>query len=311
MDEPPGHGTVPHDTVPDNTVERWMRAETTRLVALMDLTLPGERLTEDELVTLCFDDPDPTVVLGSPDGDAAIALVARAGRPDGAPVAFIQALVVAPAQQGHGRGRSLVAAAEEWARGAGCRSLVAGAGAPYYLWPGIDVRWTTALALFEATGFADRGAVMNMACPTTHQASPPAGVTIDRVLEDADAARAADLCRRYWPDWEAEARRAVDHGACLLARAVAGDGETDGSGDAIGFACHSVNRVGWVGPMATVPHLQHNGVGAALLSALCADLRVAGLAEAEISWVGPVEFYARAAGASVSRVFRQASKSLR
>ena len=40
-----------------------------------------------------------------------------------APVAYITVLVVAPAMQGRGAGRTLVAAAEAWARAAGCRRL--------------------------------------------------------------------------------------------------------------------------------------------------------------------------------------------
>jgi hypothetical protein len=51
-------------------------------------------------------------------------------------------------------------------------------------------------------------------------------------------------------------------------------------------------------------------VGAALLSAACRDLRAAGHADAEIAWVGPVGFYAKAAGATVSRVFRTLVKPL-
>jgi hypothetical protein len=56
--------------------------------------------------------------------------------------------------------------------------------------------------------------------------------------------------------------------------------------------------------MATDARRQHGGVGTALLGALCADLAAEGIAEAEIAWVGPVRFYAKAAGARVSRVFR-------
>jgi GNAT superfamily N-acetyltransferase len=291
----------------DEPVTQWSRARAAELVGLVDVTFPGERLSEDELVTLCFEDPDHSVVLGSTDGDAAIAVVARSATAGEHPDAFIQLLAVAPAQQDLGRGRALLASAEEWARAGGCRSLTGGAGAPYYLWPGIDVRWTAALALFEATGYAGRGAILNMSCPTTYRCAAPAGVMVTRVLEDADGDAVAHLCRRHWPRWEAEVRRAVDHGSCFIA---ADQAPRDAGSSVIGFACHSVNRVGWVGPMATVPDQRHGGVGAALLSALCADLRSAGLPEAEISWVGPIGFYARTAGASVSRVFRQVSKSL-
>jgi predicted N-acetyltransferase YhbS len=66
-----------------------------------------------------------------------------------------------------------------------------------------------------------------------------------------------------------------------------------------------VNRHGWIGPMATDPERRRAGVGRALLGALCADLAAQRLAEAEIAWVGPIGFYAKA-GARVSRVFRTA-----
>jgi hypothetical protein len=42
---------------------------------------------------------------------------------------------------------------------------------------------------------------------------------------------------------------------------------------------------------------------------VCTDLQVAGLAATEISWVGPVGFYARL-GAEVSRVFRTLERRL-
>jgi len=70
--------------------------------------------------------------------------------------------------------------------------------------------------------------------------------------------------------------------------------------------CHSVSRAGWVGPMATDPAWRGRGVGSAALGAICADLMAAGATSAEICWVGPVRFYA-AAGATVSRAFRQAT----
>jgi ribosomal protein S18 acetylase RimI-like enzyme len=58
--------------------------------------------------------------------------------------------------------------------------------------------------------------------------------------------------------------------------------------------------------MATDPARQRRGVGNAVLAALCADLGDAhGVERAEISWVGPVGFYAKA-GAHVGRVFRLA-----
>src|SRR3954452_23951774 len=291
---------------------RWTRDDADFLLELTDLALPGERLSHDELVSCCFDDDDQSVVLASDGGEAAVAVVVRGSK------AYLQLLAVEPKAQGTGLGRTMLAAAEEWAFDeAGATSIWAGAAAPFYLWPGVDVHWTRALVLLEAAGWGHHGAVMNMSCPTTVRVPVPAGVTVRRALDDADVAAARELCRRHWTGWDAEVERGAEHGACFVAFAAGGGGDgggvgeaergggdSDGEGACIGFACHSVNRVGWIGPMATDPSTRHRGVGGAMLGALLADLRAHSLPDAQISWVGPIGFYARVAGASVSRVFR-------
>ena len=89
---------------------------------------------------------------------------------------------------------------------------------------------------------------------------------------------------------------------CIVAR--------DSAGATLGLGCHSVNRHGHIGPMATDPQRQRRGIGHAVLGALCADVaEMHGLDETDISWVGPVGFYAKA-GARVSRVFRTAKLDL-
>ena len=276
-------------------MQEWARDQAGRLTALVDDCLPGEHLSEDELVACCWDDPGVVVALD--DGSGAVAAVARGD------TAFLRLLTVAPHARRLGHGRALVTAAEDWARAAGCGTLLPGPSAPFYLWPGVDVRWTPALALFESAGYRVVGADLNMSCPTSFRADPPAGVGVDRVIEDADADAVLAFCADAFPHWVAELARGIEHAACLVATDTA-------TGDVAGFCCHSVNRAGWVGPMATDPNRRGQGVGAALLSAACRDLRAAGHADAEIAWVGPVGFYAKAAGATVSRVFRTLVKQL-
>ena len=276
-------------------MQEWARDQADRLTKLVGDCFPGEQLTEDELVGCCWDDPG--VVLALEDGSAVVAAVARAD------TAFIRLLAVAPHVRRLGHGRALVDAAEQWARDAGCRTMVPGPSAPFYLWPGVDVQWTPALTLFEAAGYRPQGAELNMSCPTSFRVEPPDGVVIERVIEDVDAAAVAQFCAEAFPHWRAEVERGIEHAACLVARDVS-------SGEVAGFCCHSVNRSGWIGPMATDPRRQRGGVGAALLSAACRDLRAAGHADAEIAWVGPVGFYAKTAGATVSRVFRTLVKPL-
>lgn len=275
----------------------WDRSRLDDVVAITDAAFPGENLTADDLAGCLFDDPDPTVVLAGDDSVAGLVVRQVAEEP----VAFLQLLAVVPSAQRLGRGRALLGEAERWGAEHGARHLSVGAAAPFYLWGGVDVRWTAANCLFEATGYRPAEAVLNLSFPSSHRAEPPEGVEIRRVLADEEAAAAVEFCGRHWPNWVAELERGIDHGACLLAWS---------GGDVVAFGCHSVNRVGWLGPMGSDPDRRHKGVGNALLGAIATDVRAAGFPDVEVSWIGPFGFYANAAGASVSRVFRRWVKRL-
>jgi GNAT superfamily N-acetyltransferase len=264
---------------------------------ITDAALPGEDLSEDELSSVA----EIGAVLAVADGSgAAVVLPPGTRRAAGSdPAAAVVLLAVVPGAQGRGTGRQLLEAAAEWAfAGQGASSLWAGASdAPGpRLWPGVDVSWTRALCLFETAGYQDAGTVLDLACPATYRASPPPGVTVTRVLEDSDAAAARRVTTATTPGLAGDVARAVEHGSCLLA--------TD-RGRPVGVGCHSVNRVGWIGPVLVAGTDRRRGIGASLLSSLCTDLRAAGRPEAPISWAWPMVFYARTAGASVYRVSRR------
>jgi GNAT superfamily N-acetyltransferase len=268
---------------------------------ITDAALPGEDLSEDELSAVA----DEGTVLATPDGAGAVVVVgpdraSRGGRtdPGSAGLGIIVLIAVVPAAQGHGLGRTLLQAAEQWARDQGVAELWAGAAGPVgpWLWPGVDIHATRALCLFESAGYQIADTVLDAACPTTFRASPPAGVTIGRVLEDNDADAAVAVGQAVSPTLAGEVARAVEHGSCLLAR----DNDRP-----VAVGCHSVNRVGWIGPLLVAGPDRRRGIGTALLAGLCADLRAAGRPEAQIGWAQPLEFYARAAGASVSRAYRR------
>lgn len=260
------------------------------LARLVSAALPDEGLTAADLETCCYG-PD-TKVLGD-ERAAAVVTVKRFGDVAGA---WLLLLAVHPGHRRQDRGRELVAECAARARRAGAPDLHLGTAFPRYVWPGVDFRFTDALGLFEATGFEPYGAACNMSIATSFRAESPAGVAIEPEGGDSAAALAA----RYFPHWSDEVERGVAAGTCFAARA---------GGDTIGFACHSVNRAGWIGPMATDPERQRAGVGRSLLAAVCAALAAGGRAEAEIAWVGPIGFYAKA-GARVSRVFRNAKLTL-
>lgn len=217
-------------------------------------------------------------------------------------VGSVKLIAVRASARRKGYGRRLLEAAHHWALQRGVSEMRAGASAPFYIWPGVDVNHTAALCLFESAGYNVVGGEVNMTCSTSFRADAPDGIVVQRAIEDATVKRVMALVQREWPWWLAETQRAIEHGCCHAALA-----EADASGDAVGFACHSVNRAGWVGPMGTDPRRGRSGVGAALLGQVCRDLMIAEFDHAEIAWVGPVSFYAKAAGATVSRSFRSLS----
>ena len=151
-------------------------------------------------------------------------------------------------------------AASDWARDQGATTLHLATAIPRYLWPGVDVANTRAGMLFESCGFTRGLLGINMAIPTDLRRDPPVGVTVERETDTG----AREFATAAFPNWVPELDRAVALGTAFAAR--------NRDGATIAFGCHSVNRAGWIGPMATDPTRQHGGVGSAVLAAVCADL---------------------------------------
>jgi GNAT superfamily N-acetyltransferase len=275
-----------------SAVREWGPDHLGDLVRLTDAELPDEQLTSDELLACCWEDPG--VVLGLPDAGGAVSAVLRQFGDHR--LAFVKLLVVGRRSRREGRGRALLAAAEQWAWDAGASGVHLSGSAPSYLWPGVDVRATAMLCLAEAAGYIETGAAFDMSVPTGFRHPVPDGVEIRRALSDTDASSVDALVEREWPTWVDEQRRATEQGTCLAAFDMA-------TGEAVAFACHSVNRAGWFGPTGTAPSHRRRSIGLALLGEVCTDLRVAGFTDVEICWIGPVGFYA-AAGGWISRTYR-------
>lgn len=277
------------------------RAQVGDLFALVDGALPKERFTTDELLAGCYDDPG--VVLWLPDGSGAVSAVTRAVDPDASDspvVGWVRLVAVTPAARRHGRGRALLAAAEDWLYDRGATEVHLGGAAPFYFWPGVPGDAMEMLCLAEAARYDAIGGELNMSIPTTFRRPEPDGVVLRRVVDDPDADAVVRFTLAHWPWWVDELRRGIDQGGCHAAFDAA-------DRNVVGFACHSVNRAAWVGPMGTDAAMRGRGTGHALLSAICIDLMTANFRDAEISWVGPVRFYAKA-GARVSRMFRSYRK---
>jgi GNAT superfamily N-acetyltransferase len=254
------------------------------LAALCATAMPEENLTEAELDYLCFGPEDELF------GDERGAAVLQTHRFGEYVSCWLTLIAVHPGSQGHGVGKELVHAVADRARALGAPDLLLASAIPRYIWPGVDVFNTRAGMLLETCGFERDWVGTNMDIDTTFRRAAPQGVVIER--ETGDGARG--LASRAYPYWIPELDRAVTLGTAFAARTE--------QGGTIGFGCHSVNRFGWIGPMATDPSLQHGGVGSAVVAALCTDLAARGCSTGQVSWVSNLRFYGKC-GARVSRVF--------
>jgi GNAT superfamily N-acetyltransferase len=260
------------------------------LATLLAAALPDEHLSADELRTTLFEDPEGDV-LAADDGAGAVGVALRGA------TGYVTVIAVEPAARRRGVGTGLLVWAHGWLQERGATEVRTGASAPRYLWPGVDVAaHRGAIALFERTGYETVSEERNHSCAVSFRAEVPDGVDVRRVVAGSgDEAAVRAFAAASYPWWLEEVARSVTTGCCHAAFTA---------GAAIGFSCHSINRAGWVGPMATDPSAQGRGIGSALLAAVCRDLELAHFEHAEIAWVGPDAFYERAAGSTVSRRFR-------
>ncbi len=240
--------------------------------------------TPEELEGALFAPDQPVAVLGDP----ARGLVAVAECSDGP---HIRLLAVDPAHRGHGHGRALVRAAEEWARRAGAHSLIVGADPPYFLWPGVPSSETELLCLFERLHYVRAEANFNMDVDLAGIPPDPGG---HQLAGPGDRGEVDDWMQTHWSNWRPEALRALDKGNLVISR---GD---DAAIDA--FCAFEVNRAGLLGPVAVRPELMGRGKGRAALLGALHELRRRGRSSVSVVWIGPVVPYA-AVGGRVTDVY--------
>jgi mycothiol synthase len=175
-----------------------------------------------------------------------------------------------------------------------------------YFAPGLDPRYTPALAFVERLGFERFKDCVNM----TVELTQPFDATAELAALAADGievrrARAEDADRldeffagNFGEDWRFEAGLALAQDPPALHLALK-------DGHVLAFAAHSTQNREWgfFGPMGTAPAARGYGLGRVLLWRCLNDLYRAGHRTALIPWVGPIAFYAHWAGCRVERVF--------
>lgn len=230
---------------------------------------------------------------------------------------WIRLLAVDPVHRGQGVGSALLAAAEQAVLATGERTARLLDQPGNYLAPGIDVRNRETIAWLERRGYVRHGERTNLLIdlrpvrparpgelPGAAHARALAAVSPAYELrraraEDAEVL-AAMIASGFSAAWAFEVGQALGCDPPAVHVAV-----ERASGAHVAFAAHDGNNrgLGWFGPTGTLPEHRGRGLGAALLWACLADVAAAGHEVCEVAWIGPRDFYERAAGLAGERRF--------
>ncbi|MCI0496476.1 GNAT family N-acetyltransferase [candidate division KSB1 bacterium] len=183
---------------------------------------------------------------------------------------------------------------------------------PNYFQPGIDPRYTEAIAFAERNGFKRFADTSNLEVELQHQ-------DFDTSLEEKQLASENIFIRRatqsdwhlveklilsQFKAWLPEIQTTYKNNPISLHIA-----ELNGKIEA--FSAYDSNNLntGWFGPMGTNPILRGKGIGGILLKRCLDDMKKQGHKVSIIPWVGPIPFYLHYANARLTRVFWRYEKT--
>jgi len=182
-----------------------------------------------------------------------------------------------------------------------------------YFMPGIDPRYTPAVAFFETLGFqrfADTSnLIVNLTAQDFSTESEEAALAVDQIeisrAEYSDREEVMQFVDENFPLWRHEVSNAYNSLPVSLHIARH-------NGKIKAFSAHNGNNfgTGWFGPMGTHSDLRGKGIGGILLKRCLQDMKDWGLTQSVIPWVGPIRFYSYYANAVVNRVFWRYEKNL-
>ncbi|MGH2757932.1 MAG: GNAT family N-acetyltransferase [Actinomycetota bacterium] len=258
-------------------------ADAPQIAAFTRVACPYDLLTTTSVRRSIFADPDPQHAIAMYAGglDAVGVGVVRER------YGYVKFLSVHPVVRRTGVGSHLLDSIEAFCQERGARSIDVGTSAPYYVVPGIDVRLMEAAVLLTRSGYEKTDEAVNLSVPLRDLAEPPLLVS-HAGTDELEAIR--PWVTEHFPNWINELERGVALGNCVVHRDL-------------GFACWDVNREGWFGPIATIPDAGRGGIGTSTLLGALHAMRARGYEHADIAWATAHEFYAKAVGARIGRVF--------
>jgi GNAT superfamily N-acetyltransferase len=118
------------------------------------------------------------------------------------------------------------------------------------------------------------------------------GVHIRRAIAPEKHLIAAWISQHFWVSWASECDATFGHQpvGCFIA--------TENKG-LLGFSAYDASARGFFGPTGVLESARGRGIGHALLLVALHDMRAQGYGYGIIGAAGPVDFYAKAVGATV------------
>jgi GNAT superfamily N-acetyltransferase len=232
---------------------------------------------------------------------------------------WLRLLAVVPEHRGRGIGSGLLQASLKQIK-TGSQQARTMDQPGNYLSPGIDKRNDQTIAWLQKRGFSTSGEACNLVISLTKNelvseqhylrrksAAQDAGYRIQRLEAQQVSSSAALITANFSVGWVFEIRLAAQCSPPAVHVAV-----HQASGEVVAFAAHDGNNqgTGSFGPAGTLEPHRGQGLGAALLLACLLDIQAAGLAHAEVAWIGPRDFYDKIAGIESERHFTIMTKDL-
>jgi GNAT superfamily N-acetyltransferase len=118
------------------------------------------------------------------------------------------------------------------------------------------------------------------------------GITIRRAIPPEKHVVLGWVGQHFSPNWASECDVAFSHQPPGIWLATQGP-------DLVGFACYDAVALGFFGPTGVAESMRGKGAGRALLLAALHAMRDTGYGYGIIGGVGPADFYAKAAGATI------------
>lgn len=295
--------------MPDVLVRNGRREDLPALAALCAASLEHDDLSEHELDRHVWGDPDHSsgLLVVAERGSTLVAAGHAVVRTDeaGAKAGYTKLFAVRPDQRRQGLGRQIVERLEGHLVQSGVTEIRVGGSAPCYIWAGVDVQYTAAFCLLRALGYHRYSDAVNMTVDLSTaeldtqrelQVLSGKGVLVRRLQNEDLEAFSVWLTPLWGKGWLWE--------SCVgLSDPSAGCHVAIREGKIIAFSAYGANRANWFGPMGTDPAARQLGIGGTLLKLCLQDIHANGHQTAEISWTGPIHFYAKAVGARMRRVF--------